>query len=137
MLSQCTTWKSLTRAEADAAIAAVSALVPKIIAQGQLKEADIHEACGRVLQEGNERVLENTIYQQTKRKRKLKVLEERPLNHRRAVHISHAVIMRQRALAEGTASGTDDVSDDDDDEPLVKCVCCFFSLTHTIPASPF
>lgn len=115
ILAQCTTWGELHTSEAKAAIAAVDTLAPKVATNGQLTEKDLNEVSEGVVKGGCERVLATTIY--GKKVKSAKPIEQRPLNHRRAVHISHSVIMAERARAQGV------VDDDDDDEEPEVCVC--------------
>lgn len=135
ILSQCTAWASFQPKEATAAIAAIDGLVQHVRENGQLTEANLNEVCGGGVKAACERELAKTIA--GKGKQPTKSVEQRPLNHRRAVHISHNTIVKERARARGLpVAGGDDADDDDDDEPTPKVNLFFLCITLSYHTSP-
>ena len=114
LLSQCTTWPTLTTGEGRAAIAAVDSLALVVAANGQLSEKDLNEVAGGTIKAARDRVLED--WADSTRQQSAKPLEQRPLNHRRALHLTHACILQARKDMAAAAA-----EDEDDDETEV-CV---------------
>lgn len=102
MMSQCTTFQSLTKKEVDAAIAGAESLVPLVHEHGQLREQDIDALAGGLLKSARERTLSALL---TKAKGKTtKVVELRPVNHRRALIVNHARVMQTREALDKNAA---------------------------------
>lgn len=103
ILLQCTTTQYMTEPEFDMALRCVETLAPVVTAHGQLREADLDGVEGGALKTVRVRLLEDLI-SPTKGKSAAPI-EQRPINHRRALVLNRAVILQaQEAVAAKAAA---------------------------------
>ena len=97
LMSQCTDWSSLSAKERGAVLAAIPKLIPLAISAGQLSTSQIQAAVGPDLDLTSAGQLDGADDGGArKRKRQLKPLEQRPINHRRAMLLTCSAIWTER-----------------------------------------
>jgi len=96
LLSQCTSWTHLKEVQSKAAIAAIPKLMGIAISRGEMTDIDLQAAVGDVFDLSVSQLPQSTesISNTRQKAKSKKPLEKRPLNHRRAIHLTHAKILQ-------------------------------------------